>query len=172
MRTSCLLSRSPIERECGFLVTASDGKKPFQELEHTADLRVEIRGKDEQDLFRNAVESLYHLLGLPLVSECETVLPEASLEVRGHDAEEALVELLGELLYRANVENVRFHLHELSVRERGEEGGECRILLSGVWRAFEKRATTGQREIKAVTYHDVHIRRTEEGLSARVVMDL
>ena len=30
----------------------------------------------------------------------------------------------------------------------------------------------GQREIKAVTYHDVRIRRTKRGWTARVVMDL
>jgi hypothetical protein len=36
-------------------VMKTDRKAPFRELDHTADLRVEIRGKDEQGLFRNAV---------------------------------------------------------------------------------------------------------------------
>ena len=153
-------------------VKKTDRKAPFRELDHTADLRVEIQGKDEQELFRNAVESLYLLLGLPAVSDRREAVPAERLEIKGQDPEEALVELLGELLYRATAERQRLNLHELSVR-RGEEGAEgCRVVVRGGWETLTDDDRVGQREIKAVTYHDVQIRRTKRGWTAQVVMDL
>jgi SHS2 domain-containing protein len=153
-------------------VKDTDRNVPFRELEHTADLRVEIRGKDEEELFRNAVESLYLLLGFPCASDRRDADPAERLEIEGQDPEEALVRLLGELLYRATVERQRLDLQELSVRQ-GEEGAEgCRVVVRGSWETFTEDEITGQREIKAVTYHDVQIRRTKWGWAARVVMDL
>jgi SHS2 domain-containing protein len=94
------------------------------------------------------------------------------LEIKGQDPEEALVVLLGELLYRATAERQRLNLQELSVR-RGEEGAEgCRVVVRGGWETLTDGEMAGQREIKAVTYHDVQIRRTKRGWAARVVMDL
>ena len=153
-------------------VKKTDRKAPFRELDHTADLRVEIQGEDEQELFRNAVESLYLLLGLPAVSDRREAAPAERLEIKGQDPEEALVKLLGELLYRATAERQRLNLRELSVR-RGEEGAEgCRVVVRGGWETLTDGEMAGQREIKAVTYHGVQIRRTKRGWAARVVMDL
>jgi SHS2 domain-containing protein len=160
-------------RKVGLPVKETDRKAPFRELDHTADLRVEIRGKDEQELFRNAVESLYLLLGLQAVSDRRDAVPAERLEIQGQDPEEALVELLGELLYRATAEKQRLNLQELSV-QRGEEGegGGCRVGVRGVWETITQGEMAGKSEIKAVTYHDVEIRRTKRGWTARVVMDL
>ena len=150
----------------------ADSRTPFKELNHTADLCVEIYGEDEQGLFRNAVESLYVLLGFPAASEPADGLPEATLSLRGQDSEEALVQLLGELLYRATAEGQRLILRELFVRrgEAGEEG--CGVFVSGFWCTITEEEGRGKREIKAVTYHNVQIRRTETEWSARVVMDI
>jgi SHS2 domain-containing protein len=153
-------------------VKKTDRKAPFRELDHTADLRVEIQGKDEQDFFRNAVESLYLLMGLPAVSDCREAAPVETLEIKGQDPEEALVELLGELLYRATTERRRLYVQELSVR-RGEEAAEgFRVVVCGGWETITDDDRVGLREIKAVTYHDVQIRRTNRGWTAQVVMDL
>jgi len=161
-----------LKRKLDLPVKETGRKAPFRELDHTADLRVEIRGKDEQELFRNAVESLYLLLGLQAVSYRSDAAPDERLEIQGQDPEEALVGLLGELLYRATAERQRLNLRELFVR-RGEEGEEgCRVDVRGDWETLTDGEMAGQREIKAVTYHDVRIRRTKRGWVARVVMDL
>jgi len=163
-----------LKRKLDFPVKESSRKAPFRELDHTADLRVEIQGKDEKELFRNAVESLYLLLGLPAVSGRRATAPGETLEIKGQDPEGALVELLGELLYRATVERRRLDLQELSVlRDEDEEGaGGCRVVVRGGWEMLTDNRMAGQREIKDVTYQDVQIRRTERGWVARVVMDL
>lgn len=159
-----------MSRKPGPLVKETDRKPPFKELNHTADLRVEIVGKDEHELFRNAVESLYVLLGLPVVRDRRRCLPEDGLRIEGQDPEETLVHLLGELLYRATVERRQFVVDTLSV-SKGEEGALV-VSASGCWCSVTEEEMRGKREIKAVTYHDLQIRETQKGLSARVVMDL
>jgi SHS2 domain-containing protein len=152
-------------------VKESDGKPPFRELDHTADLRIEIVGKDEPELFRNAVDSLYVLLGLPVASDRSELQEADELRILGQDPEESLVQLLGELLYRVTVDRQQLTLDSLSLR-RGVEGeGSCEVLVTGRWRTLLDEELTDKREIKAVTYHNVEIRRTRNGLSAKLVMD-
>jgi SHS2 domain-containing protein len=151
-------------------VKETDRKPPFKELNHTADLRIEIVGKDEHELFRNAVESLYVLLGLRVAQDRGGDLPVDRLRIEGQDPEETLVQLLGELLYRATVERRQLVVDALSV-SKGVGGGFA-VSVSGRWRGVTEEEMTGKREIKAVTYNDVQIRETQRGLSARVVMDL
>jgi SHS2 domain-containing protein len=152
-------------------VKEPDGKAPFRELDHTADLRIEILGRDEPELFRNAVDSLYILLGLPVVSDQSEHQEVDELRILGQDPEESLVQLLGELLYRATVERRQLTLDTLSVRRGGEGESVCEVILAGRWRKLLDEEMTDKREIKAVTYHNVEIRRTRKGLSARLVMD-
>ena len=161
-----------MSRKPGLFVKETDGKKPFRELEHTADLRVEIYGRDEQELFQNAVESLYVLLGLPDLSGREVDVAADSLRICGQDREEALVQLLGELLYRATVEGKRLNLDALSLRRSAEGEAGFEVVVIGCWQKLGDKEMTGKREIKAVTYHNVQIRRTKQGFSAEVVMDI
>jgi SHS2 domain-containing protein len=160
----------PIKAETHSPVKKTDRKSPFKELNHTADLRIEIVGKDEHELFRNAVASLYVLLGLPVVGDPGGCLPAAKLRIEGQDREEALVQLLGELLYRATEERRQFMVDALSVGK--QEEGSFSVALSGHWRSVTEDETKGKREIKAVTYHGLRIRETQRGLSARVVLDM
>jgi SHS2 domain-containing protein len=153
-------------------VNETDRKTPFRELNHTADLRVEICGKDEDELFQNAVESLYVLLGLSPLTGRREALPADSLKVHGQDLVEALVQLLGELLYRATVEGERLLLDAISIRRCEEGQGECEVEVIGKWRRLTDEEISGKREIKAVTYHNAQIRRTERGVFAEVVMDI
>ena len=156
----------------GLPVKAADGKPPFRELNHTADLRVEILGKDEEELFRNAVHSLYVLLGLSVGPQRVERPPVERLEILGQDPEEALVQLLGELLYRVTVERQQLMPDTLSVirGEQGEQG--CGVTLIGRCLPLTDEMLQGKREIKAVTYHDVQIRESAQGFSARVVFDV
>jgi SHS2 domain-containing protein len=152
-------------------VKEPDRKPPFKELDHTADLRIEIVGRDEAELFRNAVDSLYVLLELPVVLDHTGLREVDELRILGQDPEESLVQLLGELLYRATVERQQLTVDTLSVRRGGEGGGLCEVLVTGRWRTLLDEEMTDKREIKAVTYHNVEIRRTGQGFSAKLVMD-
>ncbi len=144
----------------------------FRELDHTADLRLEIYGKDRAELFRNAIEALYIVLGLTPERERPRGSPGETVRIQGPDPEEVLIRLLNELLYRANEEGRQLIPEAVSVGKEagGEKGFE--VVVTGWWYSLSKEEMDWDREIKAVTYHDVLIRPTDEGLSARVVFDI
>ncbi len=153
---------------------AREGRKGgFRELPHTADLRVEIYGTGLEDLFWNAAECLYALMGLE--EERGPGREEAGEEIRitAADPEEALVRFLSELLYRAEVEGERIRVTREGMTVRridGEEKG-WEVIARGGWEKIPPGQGEGGREIKAVTYHEAGIRRDAAGLTATLVFD-
>ncbi len=147
-------------------------RKPFfKELDHTADLGVEIYGQDVEDLFRNAVHALYVLLGFPETTDDTLVRSGQTLKVEGQDQEDALVRLLGDLLYRADVEKERFFPEKVFLI-RDSETGSVSVRIKGGWQDVSPEDRSGGREIKAVTYHRTEICRSPQGFVARLVMDI
>ena len=120
--TNCPRSESPVNPAAGRMhghhnCMVNPNRKPFfKELDHTADLGVEIYGQDVEDLFRNAVHALYVLLGFPETTDDTLVRSGQTLKVEGQDQEDALVRLLGDLLYRADVEKERFFPEKVFLR--------------------------------------------------------
>ena len=151
-------------------MTDDDPRTVFRLLPHTADLRLEIRGPDLQGLVRNAVAAFNCLLELPPDSGPRRSSSLEELVVSGSDPEDALVRLLGELLYRAETEHTRFDLDTLCLVRTGEQALEIR--LSGDWRPFPPESRQGQLEIKAVTYHGARIRQDGDGMVAEVILDV
>ena len=143
--------------------------RPFREVDHTGDLRVEIRGRDPGDLLRNAVESLYVMMGLPEAQGGTGGGAGEPLHIAGEDLGDALVRLLGELLYRAAVEGVRLLPGTVAVEGNAEAG--CQVTVGGAWVDLGTAERTLEREIKAVTYHGLGIREEAGDWIATVVLD-
>ncbi len=139
---------------------------PFEQVDHTADLALRVRGRDLGELFVNAAEGLASLL-----VDRATVRRsmERLIELGASDAEELLVTWLQEILYllegrREIHADFRMEmitpqsLHAVCVGERLDPG---RHKL--------------QAEIKAATYHDLRIRETDSPwgriLEVTVVLD-
>ncbi len=168
-----------IENYPGMLTLCSEGtmseKNFFKELDHTADLCVEIYGRDKHDLFQNAVNTLYILLNLePFLDflDKEDIFTAGDLTVHGQDPEDVLIRLLGELLYRVSEDNVLLLTDDILLINNRSGGEGWTVKASGRWRVIAEEEAKGKREIKAVTYHDVSIRPISEGFTVRVVMDL
>ena len=132
----------------------------FQEVEHTADLALRVQGCDLGDLFVNAAQGMSSLLD-----------PEGAAapggetrrcEIEAFDAESLLVEWLSELVYWAEVD--RFVCSAFQVQHASP------TRLAVVCRGSRLREM--QRHIKAVTYHNLAIVPTEQGLEATVVFDV
>ena len=133
----------------------------FEEVEHTADWALRVRGRDLRQLLTNAARGMSHLL----VSEVAAVPSqvERRFVLDAMDAESLLVAWLSELAYWAESEMLVFQEFELSqVRpdhlEAVVRGGHVFGL---------------QKHIKAVTYHNLKIIEAEDGwLEATVVFDV
>jgi SHS2 domain-containing protein len=132
-------------------------------LDHTADLKIRITGKDPADLFKNAGLALFDLIIDP-----QTVTPEKEIAIRvgGADRADLMVNYLRELLYLwTGDENL---INMIDIRDISESDLDARITVG---RYIPGRHEIAH-EIKAVTYHQIEVSRTPEGWQAMVVLDI
>ncbi|HSF83193.1 MAG TPA: archease [Anaerolineales bacterium] len=130
----------------------------YQEHEHTADWELEVWAPDLPGLFVQSARGMWALSGARLATEPRQ---ERTLELEAQDEESLLVNFLGELLYLAELENLCFDTFELKIAGKKLQGSMLGARLLG-----------RDKEIKAVTYHNLSIRKTGRGLEARVVFDV
>ena len=154
-------------------MTCSHNHRIYRETDHTADLRVEIYGRTEEELMLHSILTLYSLLGLTEEMDGSVSQPAGGpdLLISGVDKEDVLVRLLGELLATAMTEKRRWLPRKGSCRFLWE-GEDLLLRVGGCWRNLLPEETEWKTEIKAVTYHDARIRKHPDGYAATVVMDL
>ena len=130
----------------------------YRELEHTADWQLEVWAPDYIALLEQAARGMYHLSGARAQAGAEIVhtfrLPPADLETM-------LVAFLAELLYYQEQEGLVFDIFNLSLEGEALQAELHGLPLAGL-----------DKEIKAVTYHNLQIQHTQRGLQARIVFDV
>lgn len=133
----------------------------FEELEHTADVRIRILAKSREELFSSAADAMF---GILYPGKC-TIQSEKIFEVVGEDQEELLCEFLSELLFLSEVES--YVICETTVRFT--EGG-----LTGIIRGepFERSRHGGGREIKGVSYSGLFIRQEGAEFTCEIIFDV
>jgi SHS2 domain-containing protein len=136
------------------------GNADFEEMDHTADWALRIRGHDLNHLLLNAALGMSSLL----VSDL-TRIPlthQEQIELDAYDAESLLVNWLSELAYWAEADGIVFAKFELqNVTPTG-----LRAVVNG------GHVPNLKKHIKAVTYHNLEIIETDDGLEATVVFDV
>ncbi len=132
----------------------------FTEIEHTADYALRITGRDFAEMLVNAARGMVSLMVTdPAALPTEV---EQSLELDALDAESLLVEWLNELAYWAEMEGLVFHRFELH-----------RVTLTALQATVRGGHTPElQKHIKAVTFHNLQIIETDDGLETTVVFDV
>jgi SHS2 domain-containing protein len=131
----------------------------IEEIEHTADLAIRVRGRDLEELFVNAA------LGMGmLMADLKEIAPdvERQIELEEIDAETLLVSWLSELLWfneESDAVFVRFEFKELTQTR-------LRAMVRG------GAAMSQWKHIKAVTFHDLEIVETVDGYEVTVIFDV
>lgn len=128
-------------------------------VEHTADWALHVTGRDLPELFRRAAEGMARLL-----AGAAPIAPDVTRAIKldAYDAEGLLVDWLGELAYWAERDGLVFPHVELSQVTATH--------LEGV--VYGGQPPEMQKHIKAVTYHDLAIRPTDDGLEVTIVFDV
>jgi SHS2 domain-containing protein len=132
----------------------------FEEIEHTADWALRVRGADLRELLSHAARGMSSLLVPDLAVLPIDVVRQVELDAL--DAESLLVEWLGELAYWAESELLVFREYDLAE----VSPTHLRARLRG------GRVPGLQKHIKAVTYHNLKIVATEGGLETTIVFDV
>jgi len=133
--------------------------RDFEEIDHTADRAFRVTGRDLASLLQNAARAMRVLDG-PTAAGGPSATRQ--IEVEGVDWESLLVNWLNEILYIEQAHQlvcVGFHIDEVKNRR----------LCARVETRKRDRSET---HIKAVTFHNLKIRRTARGLEAEVVVDV
>jgi len=130
----------------------------YREHEHTADWELEVWAPDLRGLFVQSAQGMMALSGARLEQAPQV---RRIFELEAPDPESLLVAFLGELLFLAETEGLGFDGFEITLLENRLRAGVSGAPLA--WR---------DKEIKAVTYHNLTIRETSRGLEARIVFDV
>jgi SHS2 domain-containing protein len=142
--------------------TVDQPETAVSEVDHTADDALLIRGADFGKLLQNAAMGLYRLVGTTGTGMPGKPPVEKQVSVDAQDAEGLLVEWLSELAFW--VETEFFIGSDIRFLEIGDR--HLKAAISGY------RADRVEKLIKAVTYHDLKILVTPNGLEATVVFDV
>ena len=137
--------------------------KRFEILDHTADIGIVVYGENLKALFENAGEAFFRL-----ITDLRKVRRrvEKRVNIGGESLDRLMVDWLSELLYLHDVENLLFKGFE--VDSVGQEG--LRATVKG--ESFREGVHVIKTEVKAVTYHQIEVRREKEGWRAQVILDL
>jgi len=140
--------------------------KEFEIIDHTADIGIVAYGKTKREVFINAAKGMFEIIAGEDRDLKENFYAKIKLEAKS--LEDLLIAWLNELLYISEVKLVilnKFKIKELSdVQIKAEVGGTKINHLS----------IRIKREVKAVTYHRLEIKKDEEsGLwRAQVIFDI
>lgn len=130
----------------------------FIEVEHTADWALKVWAPNLSELFALSARGMYWLMETSLQPGPST---ERTIELEAEDIEILLVSFLSELLYFGESEGLGFDSFQVTVT-----GSRLSALARGAPVAEQKK------EIKAVTYHNLAVQQTAQGLTVTIVFDV
>ena len=145
--------------------------KDFEQLPHTADIKIRVYGTSLKELFKNALIGMFQVIG-PHAKDCKKIkgrlicasLPiQHTIAITSVDRESLLVDFLSEALYLSDINNEAYldaDIHELT-------DTNIKATIKGV--PIEGFDVV---EIKAVTYHDLHIQEKNGAWQADIVFDI
>jgi SHS2 domain-containing protein len=132
-----------------------------RQLDHTADLALELWGDSEEEVLVAGAEAVTEIL-----TDGAAVADQAARDVTiaAVDPADRLVQWLNEIIVAAVVDGFLFlraaveldGATGLRARVRGQTGGHARVVT----------------ELKSATYHDLALEREATGWRARVIIDV
>jgi SHS2 domain-containing protein len=136
--------------------------KNYELIEHTADFGIRVKGKDPEELFKNAALAMFDCIAAKTNPAQRTI--QARINQEAEDLEELFINWLNELLSLSAIKEViftEFNINKISDTViQAEADGEPA-------EAFKINT-----EIKAATYHQLKIDKSAEGLQAEVIFDV
>ena len=137
--------------------------KPFEIVDHTADIRIKAYGQNLKELFENAALGMFNILA---DLEGITTSTELEIKVEALDREELLIEWLNELLYDFYTKHIIFF--EFNITEFADNKLTAKVKGRFIGENINRLKT----EIKAATRHDLHVVKTKDVYEVQIVFDV
>jgi len=138
-------------------------KPPYELIDHTADLGMRVRGESLENLFENAGLALFDILtDVTLVRRHS----RSEISLKAESVEDLFVAWLRELLYLFYVRKKLFCAFQIIKFKETSLAAVC-------WgEQYDSQRHILLTEIKAVTYHELSITRTQSGWEAQAIFDV
>ena len=138
--------------------------KPYEYLEHTADMGLLIRGQSLSELLKNAAQGLFETIAVvDTIDETETI----EIQLTAESVEDLFVTWLDELIFRHETAEIFFKRADI---HRCSET-EISATVYGESVNFDKHEV--YTEIKSTTYHQLEVLQKPDGSwRAQVIFDL
>ena len=130
----------------------------FEELVHTADLAIKVWAADFTSLLWESAYGMYDLMNIEQNSSYQVT---ATFTIPDGSQETILVDFLNELLFRVEEKMEKFDSFSFTREDEGLEVAAQGHPIKSV-----------QREIKAVTFHNLDIRETDSGMTTEITFDV
>jgi len=138
-------------------------REKYHLIDHTADFGIHVSGTNSKDLFANAAQALFDV-----ITDIDSLTGQDSchLEVSGEDWSDLMVNWLREILYLWNGKERLVKSVNITALSANKLSAKV------VFDPYDPDRHTVKTEIKAVTYHQIQVKRTPSGWSARIIFDI
>lgn len=129
-------------------------------LPHTADIRLQVTGASLEQLFENALNGMNYIIKPGLNDDVKNFDVHEKINIKSIDSSVLLIDFLSQVLTLDHLRHAVFckiNWYYLNPKEASAE-------ISG------NRVENFDDDIKAVTYHEVNIHRSESGLLKTVIV--
>jgi len=135
----------------------------YRLIDHTADFGIHVFGADAGELFKNAGNALFDVLtDLDSVKESHNLL----ITCQGQDWPDLMVNWLRELLYLWNGKQL------LVKKVVIENISEIRLQATLFYDPYDPGRHVIKEEIKAVTYHQIDVKKKSTGWESKIIFDV
>ena len=138
-------------------------KNTYHLIDHTADFGIQVFGTDSRELFSNAALALFDV-----ITEMDELNGDDSCDITssGEDWSDLMINWLREILYLWNGREML--VKSVQVLSLSEHNISARIYFD----AYLPDRHTIKTEIKAVTYHQIQVKRSPSGWKAQIIFDI
>ena len=137
--------------------------KPYEVIDHTADISVKVSGKTLSELLMNSALAM-----MDIICDLGSVKPLRGFKfsATGSSYEQLIVNLLQEILYMHEVNGLVFCRFEININEKNEAEVTC----WGEETDFSRHDLLN--DIKAVTYSGLKVENINGEISATITFDI
>jgi SHS2 domain-containing protein len=141
-------------------------ERKFEYLEHTADVKFKAYGNSLEEAFASAAEAMFNaMLDISAVSsKCEI-----AINLEAESLEDLLYDWLSELLYQFDANYIIFGKFEVS--KIAEIDGKFLIEARVFGEQIDLKKHKFHLQVKAVTFHDMQIKRSNNHWIIQVLLD-
>ncbi len=136
---------------------------PYEELSHTADLRIKVFGESLEHLFSESVGALYNIIFRRVVT-CKGIEKD-TFSITACNTDILFHDFLDEVLYLTMVKKRKICQFHLKIDELNKT-----VTVNYSYEKVKKGEI--KKEVKAITYHKLHIQKNGDFYETEVIMDV